>query len=500
MFEPARQRPVVDNGYWRRIQKHFLLAIGMGFLLLQILFLANLTYLYGTIFKATSKVHNFNVLFVDYDDSGVIGQSVLAAYEMLKAPSFPTLIHHPVSQYPGTEHAYEAVCRGDYWATVYTHQGASERLAAAVTNETVAETYSQSPALSYVWNGARYSAFAEGYIMANLQKLIAASRVAYGHINGTGIAQTAADLSKAATVNVLMDPLPATEINIKPTTQGTRIFYNTVSMEMPILQQFFFLMALNGISSDFHLFHKLSPVANSTLRTAVSTSYTLIASLCTTGYIWYFRDGWSVTPTHFTLTWMVLWLYMAINFNIMDIATAYIDAKLMPFFMLTWLVVNAASSLAPLELCPRFFRWGYALPTHETYQLLIQIWSGDGCMDRASRALPILFAWWVVGTALAVMSVYRRCAHAVAAERSLAGEGEAGGRVGRAPGGVVGGGGKGEEQDRSPRSQSQSMVLRTVAGPEAVALHGYKTQESIRLQRRAYGPSYPTPFVRGEGL
>ncbi|KAK2806732.1 hypothetical protein FQN50_005727 [Emmonsiellopsis sp. PD_5] len=493
MFKPTRS--VVDNGYWRRIRKHFLLAIGGGFLLLQILFLANLTYLYGTIFKATSKVHNFNVLFVDYD-GGVIGQSVLAAYEMLKAPGFPTLIQHPVSQYPGTEQAYDAVCHGDYWATVYTHQGASERLATAVINETVAETYNQSPALSYVWNGARYSAFAEGYIMANLQKLIAASRTAYGHINGTGIAQSA-NLSSTAIVNVLMDPIPATEINIKPTTQGTRIFYNTVSMEMPILQQFFFLMALNGISADFNLFHKLGPAQNSILRTAISTTSTLIASLCTTGYIWYFRDGWAVTATHFTLTWMVLWLYTTINFNITDIAAAYIDARFMPFFLLTWLVLNASSSLAPLELSPRFFRWGYALPTHETYQLLIQIWSGNGCMDRASRALPVLFAWWIVGTALAVMSVYRRCAHAVAAERSLAGEDG----TGHVPGVVVGGGGgKEEEQDSSRSPQSPSTVMRTVSGPDPAGLGGYKTQESIRLQQLAYGPSYPTPFVRGEGL
>lgn len=56
-------------------------------------------------------------------------------------------------------------------------------------------------------------------------------------------------------------------------------------MVMPIIQQFFFMMALNRISSQFQLLTKLGPTANGLLRMCISFAYTFIGSLCMTGYI-----------------------------------------------------------------------------------------------------------------------------------------------------------------------------------------------------------------------
>lgn len=80
----------------------------------------------------------------------------------------------------------------------------------------------------------------------------------------------------------------------------------------------------------------------------------------------------------------------------------------LPFFVLTWVILNVTSTIWPFELAPGFYRWAYALPAHEVWQVLIQIWSG-GAVDRLYQALPILFTWEIVFLPLAVVALNHRC-------------------------------------------------------------------------------------------
>ena len=166
---------------------------------------------------------------------------------------------------------------------------------------------------------------------------------------------------------------------------------NTISIVFPIIMQFFFLMGVNGITSMFQVYSHLPVLNNGIIRLTLATTYTLIGALCTTAYIWAFSETWGLTTPQFFLTWLTFWLYMHINFLVMDsCATAFVPLSFMSFFALTWVVLNVTSTIVPFELSPAFFRWGYALPAHETYQILVQIWSRGG-YHRLFRALPILF-------------------------------------------------------------------------------------------------------------
>lgn len=218
-------------------------------------------------------------------------------------------------------------------------------------------------------------------------------------------------------MQALLDPIQATEINLKVTEQGARVLYNTASVVMPVIQQFFFMMALNGISSQFHILTKLGWHANGLLRMCIPAAYTFVGALCMIAYIWSSRESWEVNGNQFALSWMIIWLYMHINFLIMDILTTFIPMQFMPFCVLTWAILNVASTISPFELSLGFFHWGYALPVHETYQVLVQIWS-DGCDSQLHRALPIMFSWWIVALATATFSVHYRCNTAVAAEHA----------------------------------------------------------------------------------
>jgi hypothetical protein len=164
-------------------------------------------------------------------------------------------------------------------------------------------------------------------------------------------AMDTANTTNANIAQVLFDPVAASSIDIGPMNQGVRFYYNTVTMVMVILPQFFFGMA-RGISAQTNTFSLLSLKKNIALRLGVSISFTSIASLCMAGYIWGFREDWGVASGQFALTWMAVWLAMHLDYFIIDSVTAVTPISLMPFFILTWVIMNVASTLTPFELSP----------------------------------------------------------------------------------------------------------------------------------------------------
>jgi len=74
-------------------------------------------------------------------------------------------------------------------------------------------------------------------------------------------------------------------------------------------------------------------------------------------------------------------------------------------------ILNITSVILPFELNPGFYRWGYALPSHEVYEVLVTIWSG-GAANQLHISLPILFAWEIFLLPLSVLALHYRCANA----------------------------------------------------------------------------------------
>lgn len=442
---------------WQKVRTRFFIGLTISCLLLQLLFLGNLSYLYGTQFEDSSRIHNLNVLYVDYD-GGVIGQSVADAYGILAADSFPTIQQSKPEKFPTPADVRSAVCKGDYWGAVYAFSNASDSLATAIANGR-----DSPPTLAYVWNGARYAAFAQSAIYSNLLTLIQTTRSTYYALNASTMSTM---LANNSAVQAFLDPIQATKINIQPTEQGTRVLYNSVSMIMPVIMQFFFMMAFNGVPSEFNLFTKLKWHTNGFIRLCVSIIYTVVSSLCTTGYIWGFKESWAVNGNQFVLTWITYWLYMHINFLFFDIVTTFVPMQFMAFCVLTWMILNVSSTISPFELNPGFYRWGYALPAHETYQILVQIWS-HGCNNQLHIALPILFSWWVIGIVLVVYATYYRCNAAHVLQRKMA---------------TSEGYDLTDKEPNTPPGTADGILTRQRAD----------TMESIILERRIYGPSYPT--------
>jgi hypothetical protein len=391
-------------------RKKLLKAAALNFLYLQVLFLGLFSYLFGSLFQQNSHVHNLGVLFVDYD-GGIIGNSLRDAYSTLKGDGFPTLIERPASAFPAASGLREEVCEVNYWAALYVLPGASGRLEDALSGSS---TYNNSDVMSFIWNEARYSATTDSLIVQNMQTLSSTARTVY--VSNETEARKVLSANNTAAISAFANPWQLVSQDIMPTTQGSRLIYNTLVIILILIQEFFYLGTINGLYVRFNIYARLFPHRIIIYRIIISASYTLVGSLCTAGAIWAFREGWAVNANQFALTWAILWLFAHANFLTFDVFTVWLPAFVVPMAMITWVVFNVTSILLPFELIPRFYRWSYAMPANAAYRTLTDIWS-KGCNPQLRYSLPILFTLEIVSLSLSSLGVYRRCHYALLGQK-----------------------------------------------------------------------------------
>ncbi len=148
------------------------------------------------------------------------------------------------------------------------------------------------------------------------------------------------------------------------------------------------------------LYSKLPVYISGVVRAGLGVAFDLVAALCMTGYIWAFRESWSVTANQFVLTWMLLWFLMHIHFLIVDAATAFLPLPALPFFLLTWIIINITSSISPFPVNPSFYRWGYALPANEAYTVLTRhlvLWQCAAAVSGHAYPVLLVDLWYRSG-------------------------------------------------------------------------------------------------------
>ncbi|KFY10707.1 hypothetical protein V491_07514 [Pseudogymnoascus sp. VKM F-3775] len=391
----------------------FFQAAALNFVLLQLLFFGLLCYLFGSLSQQSSRTHALNVLWVDYD-GGIIGDAVRDAYESLQSDGFPTLVERSIVEFPSEIELREAVCDTAYWAALYTAPGSSEGLAYALSG--AASQHNQSNVLFYIWNEAKYPTTLDSAVSSNLEILSRAAHAAYTTRNST-FALAMIQPNDTTALITYANPWKLSSINIQPTTQGTRAVYNTICIVLILIQDFFYLASINGLYAQFKVYNKISPMRIILTRDIISGTFTMVGSLLVSAALWAFRDGWMVSGEQFAINWLIIWLFAHVNFLAIDVFTIWLPPQYIPMALISWIITNVTSIVLPFSLSPSFYRWAFALPAHEAYEALTDNWS-SGCNPHLYYALPILFAYEIIGLAATSVGVYRRCHFAVIAEEA----------------------------------------------------------------------------------
>ncbi|KAG8157531.1 hypothetical protein KVR01_012573 [Diaporthe batatas] len=407
----------ITDPFWQpRIKGIIGKIIAFTFIVILLLVLADMSYLSGSAFHERDRMHALKVLVVD-KDGGDVGQAFKGAYSVLQSKNFVSLEWtDSINGYGPGSHAAtrNAVCKGEYWGAVYIDSGASDRLSSVIngtsTTNTGAEAFNASNAVTYVYNAVRWPAIAS-LISANMQTLVVASRSAYYHTPGGARAIQQLNISNSAAVAAYVNPILATPDIIQPTNQGSAGFFTTVNMLIPQLVAVFINIILNMSMMMENIFRDMRRRDIWLIRFVTGKIYAIFAGLAVAGYIWAFKEDWDVNTGQFFETWLVYILFLDINWQVYDVLLgSWIPLAWISLFIITWILVNLASVDVPMEFQAGWYRFGWAFPAHSTWLLLVQVWSG--CANREYQALPILFAWWVLGHAMTPFSTRKRCADA----------------------------------------------------------------------------------------
>lgn len=293
-------------------------AVSLPGLLILAVFWIDMSQVYGLFYnqgKWTSKGH---VAVVDFD-GGFFGSSLLeAASRVNRSYGYPTyVILSPDSNSP--EAIRHEVFVGKYWAALYAFPGSTERFEMAV-NSTASEPYEAAQSLAYITLTARYFAF---YQFNILSTSIAVTQMASGLISERAIASTLSSRSpdnSALGENALAalgHPAQPTEIPAAYADfnlANDKVFVNTIGTVMPVLMQFFFIMAWNGISNHMHVFATKGLKDHLKYRFIGSTIWPLITSLNSTGWTFTFMKSYPTNSGQFFAIWAISWLYEMITF------------------------------------------------------------------------------------------------------------------------------------------------------------------------------------------
>lgn len=162
--------------------------------------------------------------------------------------------------------------------------------------------------------------------------------------------------------------------------------------EVMWMTQLYGMVAKNAVTKDYIIFRVILSQVNYLL---ISLAFTCLNA----AFQIKMDNTWS---GGFGVFWMVSYLTMAAvggaNQNAALILFAWMP-PLMGYWMLFFVMINISATFAPIPLCPEFFRFTYAMPIKNAYELM-KIVLFDTSRRALGRYFGILIAWIVVNNLL----------------------------------------------------------------------------------------------------
>ncbi|CAK7221373.1 hypothetical protein SCUCBS95973_004474 [Sporothrix curviconia] len=450
---PASGQPSPGPPNFRKL---FVKKLSMSAVFISICFWINVCWLLGSYYRNDDNMHRAEMLVVDYDGAAV-GQALLTAVAATSSAgqlaTNPTYRVVSADDYTA-EDVQRAVFKGYYWGAIYATAGATANFEAAVkatsnvTSDALSTTVAEyDPASAYmlVGNSARYAAFYPTVVLSNLEAVAADARLSFLqttvadyllNASNSGAATTTQTLTTAQ-MAVALDPVGYTIVDTSygSFTFGDRTVFNTLLIVVVVLNQFFFLMSLNGLAMAFGRYKNVRKTEYFRWRLGLSVGWTCLCSLFLTAWQLIFIESYPVTAGMFFALWTLYFAFSLIVFDVFDTAMAYVPAPYFSFFMFTWMITNVASAGCPIELSSFFYRVSWFFPAHAMWLAEQHIYSQGGAYPLAD-SLPILAAWLVLAKLCTLLTYAPR--------RKAAAEAASGGGHGGTRGGARGGrGGRG---------------------------------------------------------
>ncbi|KNG45269.1 nitrosoguanidine resistance protein [Stemphylium lycopersici] len=367
----------------------------------------NASHIYGIFHHQGAYTHRAKIALADFDGSDF--GSALRSAAALNNGTYgnPTYVNVDTTG-SSPEQIRHDVFKGKYWAAIVTQPGATTRFEEAA-NGTAAEYDSNDVYTYYLLSARYYTLYASNILSPTVTTASTAASIFSAQYIGPRLASGSFSDSTTA-LSALTNPARAVEAQAGSqdfADLDDKAFINTIGAVLPILMQFFFIMAWNGICNGMHLYAAYDLRTHMLARLFWSTVWPVFTSLCVSAWTFAFRGSYHVDAKMFFALWAVTWVFSMIQFDVLDILTGFVPMAFVPFFFLSWVIFNVAASLGPEEILNHWYRVNYFFPSLHWYRTFITIITQGG-VSKLHYTLPVLAAWLVLMKVLSPLATRNR--------------------------------------------------------------------------------------------
>lgn len=400
--EEQRELEPKRAGFWSKnntvCRKMFFKQYPIIVLLLCTYFFAVFSIYWGSLYRRTTRLHNLTVaVAVESDRTGIVTESLLTT---LNSTAIKSLLGWRVLDFEDESSLINAVHRQNHWATIYVaSNNISTELTSAFTNGTALPT----ELVKCYYETGRDPSGMSSYVKPTLYAVDVAYMKVIGAAISSGILKGLSETQLVTAVkNDLLASVPSIALtDARPMTDPTVMAPLQVGLIYIVILSLFQILWFLKLNGD--IAKHLRPVNYIIYRMVLPQITYLLLSLAYTCVNRAFNVNLQATwKGGFAIFWMVSYLVFGAvggaTENVVLILTATFP-PLMGFWMLFFIVINISATFSPVELCPRVFRYTYAMAIKNGYELN-KIVFFNTYKGKIGTYIAVLVVWIIVNNLL----------------------------------------------------------------------------------------------------
>lgn len=399
-----------------QIHKRFVLIN----LLMATLIMTALSIYWGSYFNIGNNLKELKMLAVIGDEQTIDGVQPLfgnAMEEILQQPQAKAIGNWHIykeSEFEPMANEFNNTIRGEiirrihhqlYWTAVYVKPNASYNYHQALAQGNTKYNASDNTVAVYYETGRDFLNM-RLYVTPQLQKL-----------QNMWFAQQLQILPKLAQ-NITIETMAQKQVISQPIhfTMVDRMPFNNNVLSAPLQVGFIYMIIVSFFQFNFFA-EAHQKVAKSPVKRIHYVAYRYISSVCSFFFLSLifglitlaYQVKFSATygKSGFLVYWSISFLTMCAVGLATEIMGMYIIPwypPLLGFWLIFWVISNIAPTYTAMALTNNFFRYGYAMPVHNSYEATKTVFF-DVYKGQLGRNFGILVAWVVVLSVIFPFSV-----------------------------------------------------------------------------------------------
>lgn len=389
------------------------------------LILALFSIYWGSSYERSLRFPNLRMLVVIEDDHeidnvppaiGDVVNEVLQSDEAKKLGNWVVWKNSHINELANSHNntIYEEIKRQvhhqKYWASIYVKPNASLDYRNAIISGNTSNPISNSSIVSYYETGRDFLSMSQ-YVEPNVKQIsnmvvsrhseIVKRLLANDDYSNIFTNQDSVQVASTPALFVLHDAIPLTDsVLVAPGQVGLIYMIIITFFSLNFFMEVHQKVAKMGIKPHHMMLYRILSSLLSFF--VISLFYSLVTLAFQVDFTVAFgKSGFLV---YWMTNFLTMWAVGAMNeaFGMLCIMSY---PPLMGFWMIFWVIINISPTFSPIALCAKFYRYGYAMPIHASYEITKVIFF-DTYKGAMGRNYGILIAWDVLATIVLIVVFY----------------------------------------------------------------------------------------------